>query len=98
MLKQTTSIIARQNELIKTGLCKKLDFNYQSKIKVEGFTFDFLMSREGQDLLKMAIRELDLTDNQLERLERIVKAMLLMENVKQAEACHIAEAVQYVTV
>lgn len=97
-MKKNNSIEARQKELAETGLCKTLDFKPENKTRIENYTFDFAMDKEARRLLEMAHRELSLVDGQLERIERITQAIMRVENKTTAEACHIAEAVQYVAV
>lgn len=87
----------RKKELAETGLCSIFDFTPEKNTKLEFYTFDFAMDSEAKQLLKMAYNQLSLVNSQLERIERITKAILKVENKKIAEAYHIAEAVQYVT-
>ena len=95
-MKKKNYIEERKQDLIKTGLCETFDFIPQRFTKFENYTFDFATGETGKELLRMAIKELNLNDAQLERLERITKAILKFEGSTTAEACHIAEAVQYV--
>lgn len=95
-MNKNNGIAARQQELLKTGLCNTFDFRPESKTRIENYTFDFPMDSDARKLLNMAAKELSLVDSQLERIERIAKSVMLLDNKKTAEACHIAEAVQYV--
>lgn len=97
-MNKNNGIEARQKELLSTGLCNKLDFRPESKTHFEFYTFDFDMDKEAKNLLRHAHSILKLVDGQLERIERITKAIMKLENKKIAEACHVAEAVQYVAV
>jgi predicted ATPase with chaperone activity len=93
-MKRNNPIESRHDELIKTGLCNDTDFTPEKFTRIEFYTFDFPMSKEARDLLEKAVKVLKVADNQLERLERITKAILKIEGVTTAEACHIAEAIQ----
>ena len=97
-MEKNNSIEARQKELLATGLCNTFDFRPESKTRIENYTFDFGMDGEAKNLLKHAVQELNLVDAQLERLERIVKAIMKLDHKTTAESCHVAEAVQYVAV
>ena len=88
----------RKKELMATGLCQLFDFRPESRTRIENYTFDFPADVEAIKLLRMATDNLSLVDSQLERIERITKAIMKDDNKTTAEACHIAEAVQYVTV
>ena len=96
-MKKNNSIEYRQAELLSTGLCNQFDFKPEKKTRIENYTFDFPADDEAKRLLHTAAKELSLVDAQLERLERITKAIMMIDNKTIAEACHIAEAVQYVT-
>lgn len=95
-MKKNNSIEYRQAELLKTGLCNQFDFRPEKKTRIENYTFDFAMDNEAKNLLHMAVKELSLVDAQIERLERITKAIMAIDDKTIAEAYHIAEAVQYV--
>ena len=95
-MEKNNSIEERQKELLATGLCNTFDFRPESRTRIENYTFDFPVDHEGRRLLNHAVTTLELVDAQLERLERIVKAILKLGHKTTAESCHIAEAVQYV--
>lgn len=97
-MQKNNSIEVRQKELINTGLCNTFDFRLEKKTRIENYTFDFAMDCEAKNLLVLAVKQLNLVDSQLERLERITKAVMKIEEKTIAEACHIAEAIQYVVV
>lgn len=97
-MKKNNSIEARQKELLTTGLCNTFDFRPEKTTRIENYTFDFAMDAEAKNLLNMAVKQLGLVDSQLERLERITMAVMKLELKTVAEACHIAEAVQYVNI
>ncbi len=95
-MKKNNYIEERQKELLATGLCNTFDFRPEHKTRIENYTFDFGMDVEARKLLNMAVKELQLVDAQLERLERIIQAIMKVDNKTIAESCHVAEAVQYV--
>ena len=95
-MQKNNYIEERQKELLATGLCNTFDFRPESKTRIESYTFDFPMGLEAKKLLQQAVKELNLVDAQLERIERIVQAIMKLDNKTTAESCHIAEAVQYV--
>ena len=95
-MKKNNSLENRKLDLVSTGLCSKYDFISETKTKIENYTFDFAMDNEAQNILRMAVKELDLVDSQLERIERICKAVMKLDDKEVAEPCHIAEAIQYV--
>ena len=97
-MKKNIPLEMRKKELIATGLCNTFDFIPETKTSIENYTFDFQSDTEAKSLLKLAHKQLSLVDSQLERLERITKAILKLENKTVAEPCHIAEAVQYVMI
>lgn len=89
-------LLERIESLVNTGACNKEDFNScVTRSKFEDFTFDFEIEKMGKDLLRKAYECLKLSQCQLERIERITKAVMQLDKKTIAEACHIAEAIQY---
>ena len=97
-MKKHNSLDERKKELLSTGLCETFDFRPESKTQIDNYIFDFAMDSEAKDLMKLAHKQLCLVDSQLERAERIIKAIMKLDNKTVAEPCHVAEAIQYVTV
>ena len=95
-MKKNNSIEFRQSELLSTGLCGTFDFKPEKNTRIKNYTFDVVIDDEARKLLEQAHGQLSLVDSQLERIERIVKAILMIDGKTIAEAYHIAEAVQYV--
>lgn len=96
-MEKNNSIEQRQKELASTGLCNILDFKPEKKTRIENYTFNFIMDKQAKNMLKMAYRHFELVDSQLERIEKIILAILKIDNKTIAEPYHIAEALQYVT-
>jgi len=86
----------RIKHLQSTGLCKFTDFDPETKNRFENYTFNFAMSDAAKQLLRLARKELQLLDSQLERIERITMAIMKLEKRIVAETQDIAEAIQYV--
>lgn len=97
-MRKINCIDERKKELANTGLCSIYDFRPEKKTRFEFYTFDFPMDDEAKRFLKLAHKDLSLVDGQLERIERIVKAIIKIDNKTIAEYYHVAEAIQYVMV
>ena len=86
----------RKRDLSSTGLCNLLDFKPEKKTALEFYIFDFSMDTEAKEMLKMGYKHFEFVYSELERLERITKAIMALDKKTVAEACHIAEAIQYI--
>jgi hypothetical protein len=95
-MQTNNTIDKRKEELIKTGLCEITDFRPETKTHFDFYTFNFRMDQEAKNLLKKAHEVLGLENVHLERIERITQAIIKVHGETSAEACHIAEAIQYV--
>jgi predicted ATPase with chaperone activity len=88
----------RINEIISTGKASAFDFDAcYIRTRFEDFVFDFEIDAQGKKLLAMAYKELFLSEAQLARIERICAGIMALAGVRVANACHIAEAIQYVS-
>lgn len=94
-MKKYNSLDERKKTLIDTGLCNIFDFIPEKITRFDNYTFDFAMDTEAKGLMKKAFECLNLVPSECERVERITKAIMLLDKVQTAEACHIAEAIQY---
>ena len=94
-MKKHNQLDERKKELVNTGLCNTFDFIPEHKTIIENYTFEFDMDKEAKKILLLAHSHFGLKDIHLERIERITKAIMKLDNVESCDACHIAEAIQY---
>lgn len=97
-MKINDPIKSRIDDIIKANPECKLDqFNWAVNTNnFERMTWEVEFDREAKNLLKCAIKELNFSEKELNDFENILKGIIKIENVNVAEACHVAEAIQYV--
>ena len=98
-MKITDTLEQRINEIITANKeLKRDDFNYTINLnRLNTFELCFKLDNEASHLLKSAIKELNLSYTQLERIEKICIGIMALDKVTLCKAEHIAEAIQYVT-
>lgn len=96
-MKKHNSLDERKKELVNTGLCFTFDFIPEKKTSFKDYTFDFAMDTGAKAVMQKAFDVLNLVPIECERIERITKAIMALDYKNTAEACHIAEAIQYLT-
>lgn len=93
-MKIINPIHSRIKEIVSCGKTKEDEFIFYS-FRFEDIKFNMDMDNESKKLLKLAFMELGLTEAQLDFIERCALSIAKLDNKKQVEAVHIAEAIQY---
>jgi hypothetical protein len=91
-------IEGRIRELIATGKCKPADFaTYGSATRFEDYVFDYHLTPDAIGILKALFRCFPVTPYCMEKIDRITKAVMALDNATDCEAQHIGEAIGYIS-
>lgn len=97
-MKNTDPILMRIKDIKRANPLCDDDFSYSPSPRAlyEYIKFDYELDNYASKLLASAVKELNLTITQIEKIERICLGIMKLDKSKIAKAEHIAEAIQYV--
>ena len=76
---------------------QRREFDYKINVNnIDKFEFCFPFDTEAKNLLKQAIKALEFSLQDLDRIEKITMGIMGLDKKKTCEAFHIAEAIQYI--
>ncbi len=91
-------IKSRIDDIIKANPeCKQEQFNWAVNTNnFDRMAWKVKFTEDGKNLLKSAIKELNFSEKELNDFEDILIGIMRLEKSGFAEACYVAEAIQYV--
>lgn len=91
-------IEGRIRELVATGKCVPADFaTYGSPTRFDDYVFDYRLTPDAIGILRAVCRQFPITPYGMEKIDRITKAVMALDNATDCEAQHIAEAIGYIS-